>query len=320
MPLSLSERNQRDQRQPGKPKKRVITPARREQNRAAQRAWRQRRRERLESSQVPQSRTSFLHLTDLDTLDQSDRNVAHAAGLRHQEDLGRIPDAPRHELLHSPASTLDSHPETYPEMPSTDTRHDLSRHSEPSLLSHQGRNLTDSDSSPDSRSLHVQETNHPLLLADPKLNTLQDTRTEILLAALNNALCLGFDISNLMNCQEGGMSPFFRSITPSDNPRDLVASRLNPSIPIHLQPTMSQILVPHHASIDLIPLPLLRERVIMMSFAMPHAFNLWDLKLDVYVRHGLVTRRHGGECLPWDQKYWEMKPWFKTKWGVSTCE
>ncbi|KAM6476782.1 hypothetical protein HDV62DRAFT_374511 [Trichoderma sp. SZMC 28011] len=41
------------------------------------------------------------------------------------------------------------------------------------------------------------------------------------------------------------------------------------AMPANLRPTLSQLLIPHHASLDLIPLPLLRERAIMLSAAMP---------------------------------------------------
>jgi hypothetical protein len=118
------------------------------------------------------------------------------------------------------------------------------------------------------------------------------------------------------------MSPFFKSITSQASPQALVASTFNTSFPIHLQPTMAQILVPHHASLDLIPLPLFRERAIMMSFAMPDAFDLWDLKLDIYERHALVCRRYSAEgtCRPWDQKSWEAMPWFLQKWSSTSAE
>jgi hypothetical protein len=155
--------------------------------------------------------------------------------------------------------------------------------------------------------------------ADPLANTLQTTRDTIWLAVLNNALCLGFDLKKLAQCSTAYMSPFFRSITPQDSARDVVASSLNSSIPTHLQPTMAQILIPHHASLDLIPLPLLRERAIMMTFAMPEIFDLWDLKLDIYTRHALVCRRYleDGACHPWDSRSWEAKPWFMKKWSLA---
>lgn len=83
---------------------------------------------------------------------------------------------------------------------------------------------------------------------------------------------------------------------------------------------MAQMLVPHHASLDLIPLPLLRDRVIMFSFAMPEVYNLWDLKLDIYVRHGLTLKVDRKDYQSWDRRAWEMKSWFGEKWGVTVCE
>lgn len=161
-----------------------------------------------------------------------------------------------------------------------------------------------------------------ILSADPVMNCMQTAQDTIRMAVLNNALCLGFDIEQLTTCGASYMSPFFRSIMAQDSPRDLVASTLNSSTPIHLQPTMAQIIVPHHASLDLIPLPLLRERAIMFSFAEPHKFDLWDLKLDIYTRDGLVCRRGGakGTCQPWDQRSWEAAPWFLKKWSMSSAE
>lgn len=161
-----------------------------------------------------------------------------------------------------------------------------------------------------------------MLSADPVMNSIQTVQDTIRMAVLNNALCLGFDIDQLTTCGASYMSPFFRSITAQDSPRELFASTLQISIPIHLQPTMAQILVPHHASLDLIPLPLLRERAIMFSFAEPHKFDLWDLKLDIYTRRGLVCRSHriGGTCQPWDEKSWEAMPWFLKKWSMTSAE
>lgn len=75
---------------------------------------------------------------------------------------------------------------------------------------------------------------------------------------------------------------------------------------------MAQILIPHHASLDLIPRPLLRERAIMMTFAMSDIFDLWNLMLDIYARYALVRRLYldNGDCHPWESKSWEAKPWF----------
>ena len=159
----------------------------------------------------------------------------------------------------------------------------------------------------------------PLLLADPISNSLQTSEDAIRVALLHNAICLGFDLSQLMSCVQPYMSPFYRCISEEDRPQDVIASTFDTSIPLHLQPTMAQILIPHHASLDLIPMPLLRERAIMKAFAMPNDFNLWDLKLDIYTRHALVVRRHraAGTSQPWDPTNWEATPWFLRKWSMT---
>lgn len=60
----------------------------------------------------------------------------------------------------------------------------------------------------------------------------------------------------------------------------------------------------------------------MLSAAMPHVFNNWELKLDIYERGGLTIWRlkhEKGEGVrdtypPWDMKSWEAAPWFMKKW------
>jgi hypothetical protein len=154
------------------------------------------------------------------------------------------------------------------------------------------------------------------------MNALQTPHDTMWIAILTNALCLGFDVGRLAACNTSYMSPFFKSISAQDSAQDLVVSTFNSSIPVHLQPTMAQILVPHHASLDLIPMPLLRERAIMMCYAMPHAFSLWDFKLDIYTRHALICHRYraDGDCQSWDQRSWEGMPWFLKKWSTAIVE
>ncbi|KAJ5130895.1 uncharacterized protein N7515_006934 [Penicillium bovifimosum] len=244
-------------------KRRIITPARQEQNRAAQRAYRERQRNLRK------------------------RGIAHGRPARKLE--------PR---LSSPSS--DSSANTL------------------------SGTITEGDTplSTDHLSALVRRTDEsPISFADPLMNAIQTPQDTIWTAILNNAVCLGFDLERLAACTGSYMSPFFKSITAQDSPQALVASTFNTSVPIHLQPTMAQILVPHHASLDLIPLPLFRERAIMMAFAMPDIFDLWDLKLDIYERHALVCRRYSAEgtCQPWDQKSWEAMPWFLQKWSGTNA-
>ncbi|KAJ5582023.1 hypothetical protein N7535_000643 [Penicillium sp. DV-2018c] len=246
------------------PKRSIITPARQEQNRAAQRAYRERKR----------------------NLRRGD--IAHGGPARKLE--------PR-----------------------------LSRPSSDSSVNPSSGVITGGNTPlpTDHLSVLVRRTDEsPILFADPFMNAIQTPQDTIWTAVLDNALCLGFDLERLAACTGSYMSPFFRSITAQDSPQALVASAFDTSVPIHLQPTMAQILVPHHASLDLIPLPLFRERAIMMAFAMPDRFDLWDLKLDIYERHALVCRRSSaqGTCQPWDQKSWEARPWFLQKWSGTSAK
>ncbi|KAM5347363.1 hypothetical protein ACJ41O_010368 [Fusarium nematophilum] len=161
-------------------------------------------------------------------------------------------------------------------------------------------------------------------------NLLQFVPTTIFSAILHNALSLNFDLQRLADCGPDYMSPFYRpSASLSSDPAELLqlsttldASFIN-GIPIHLRPTPAQILIPHHASLDLIPLPFLRDGAIMLSAAMPQNFNLWELKIDIYERGGLAIWRQGQSARraedayqPWEMKSWEAAPWFLRKWAM----
>jgi hypothetical protein len=152
-------------------------------------------------------------------------------------------------------------------------------------------------------------------------------------AAFQNALSMGFDLPFIANCSGHCISPFYQpSLASTTDPTALLqqgaastASFKNTSIPIHLRPTLAQVLIPHHASLDLIPLPFLRERAILLSAAMPDTFNSWELKFDIYGRGGLTIwrrsqsgteRRSNTMYQPWDMKSWEAAPWFLKKWTM----
>ncbi|KAJ5946536.1 hypothetical protein N7454_003375 [Penicillium verhagenii] len=257
-----------DTSQSVKPKKRVVTTARREQNRAAQRAW-------MDLTVAQRSVTE-------NSIKPPTQAPASETGFEDSE----------YTELGSGSSSLESTP-----LKASETS-----------VSEQGKGT-----------ISAKDPSTSFLETDLKLNTLQTNYTRTLLALLQNANCLGFDINNIMNCDRRSLSPFYSPIAPTDNPQSLVANKFNPSIPIHLQPTMAQILVPHHAALDLIPLPLLRDRAIMLSFSMPEVFDLWDLKLDIYVQHG-IELKVDGDTSPWDRKNWDMKPWFGRKWGMPVCE
>ncbi|CCT69558.1 uncharacterized protein FFB20_05906 [Fusarium fujikuroi] len=165
---------------------------------------------------------------------------------------------------------------------------------------------------------------------DLYMNMLQFSPAAIFTSCLTNALSLGLDPSVIANCSVEHISPFYQpNLSSTLNHAALIQAGSNilstfdnTSIPIHLRPTMAQILIPHHTSLDLIPIPFLRERAIMLSAAMPHVFNNWELKLDIYERGGLTIWRlkhEKGESVrdtypPWDMKSWEAAPWFMKKW------
>ena len=157
-------------------------------------------------------------------------------------------------------------------------------------------------------------------LANPSANALQFLPTTIFSAILHNTLSLGFDPQDLITCGADCISPFYHPSTAQDDPAALLASatlRLPAGTPEHLRPSLTQIVVPHHPSFDLIPLPQLRDRAIMLSAAMPDIFNLWELKLDIYQRGGLSVRR---QSQPWDKSSWVAAPWFLAKWSMIVAE
>lgn len=162
--------------------------------------------------------------------------------------------------------------------------------------------------------------------SDPLANTLEFKQSVILAAMLQNASALGFNLDDVGNCRYDVMSPLYSPATPASDPIALLSSfgrgRKNKLLPPDLRPTLNQILIPHHVSLDLIPFPALRDRLIVLSAAMPATFNMWELKLDIYERGGLTVVKGKrdpsgkGELQPWDRRSWVATPWFLRKWRV----
>ncbi|KAH7009940.1 hypothetical protein EDB80DRAFT_642220 [Ilyonectria destructans] len=259
-----------------RPPKRVMTAARKEQNRVAQKAYRQRQRERRQTLRA-----------DNRKWDNKLPLLAGSSG-------------------HCPATTTND------DVWATD--------------------VTSSDAGALSLSGTTSSEVSPLL---PCLNrkSLRLVPTFIVSAVFENALSLDYDLARLAECRGDYISPFYEPLaSPQNDPEALIASaiaRVTPSscnrtIPVHLRPTLAQILIPHDASLDLIPLPFLRERAIMLVAVMPETFNMWELKFDIYHRGGLIIwqqDRSGQEgssaCTsyqPWDMRSWEATPWFLQKW------
>ncbi|KAI0129804.1 hypothetical protein BJ170DRAFT_617656 [Xylariales sp. AK1849] len=155
----------------------------------------------------------------------------------------------------------------------------------------------------------------------------QPVPTMIFSAVLHNALTLGFNLNRLATaCSPDTyyMSPFYRpDATPQDDPNLLIlsvqcsATPASQHIPENLRPTLAQLLIPHHASLDLIPLPRFRDRAITLSAALPQFFSLRELKMDIYAHGALVLSGCSSECQPWDWRSWKAAPWFLRKWSMA---
>ncbi|KAI5455971.1 hypothetical protein BGZ63DRAFT_468280 [Mariannaea sp. PMI_226] len=358
---------------PGKPK-RALTAARKEQNRIAQKAYRQRQRElreKLRASALQQRSGGIRKLPVLRPQEQKAVSLAsfhHVANSRFlgydsSQEAGpvvQIPSSRRIEALHEssiPASPMVSYQSRdSSQSPALTSVHTSSmRHVSPMryelALSTAGRLSIDSSPSsstvtlsddegcsrdtvttrssrPGSQHLNMDSTAPHIIRASLKL-----APHRVFAAVLENALALGFNLDQLIACTGDYLSPFYQpNATPQSDPSHLLAScntfvksnNGGNSIPVHLRPTLAQVLVPHHASLDLIPLPFFRERAIMLSVSMPEAFNIWELKNDIYHGDGLMYwqtaksekdgKSSGTNFQPWDMKSWEAAPWFLRKW------
>jgi len=136
------------------------------------------------------------------------------------------------------------------------------------------------------------------------------------MAYLRNGLVLNFDFSSIR--RNNWLSPFYNPfLTPQDDPSEILALAAPASVPVDLRPTLPQILIPHHAYIDLLPSPVFRAQAVLLAAAMPHLFDMLELKADTYLRGAWEYRpcaAAGGQ--PWDVRSWETKPWFRRKWAL----
>lgn len=150
--------------------------------------------------------------------------------------------------------------------------------------------------------------------ANPIMNSIQFIPVMTMTAVLYNAQSLHLDLVKLRT--PGYMSPFYRQAGPHDDPQMMLASASKPWIPDHLQPTLAQVLYPHHAFLDVLPFPLLRARLLVMLALMPHAIDLVDFKRDTLRRGALVCWTSSSNAQPWDMRSWEVAPWFLDKWKM----
>lgn len=79
-------------------------------------------------------------------------------------------------------------------------------------------------------------------------------------------------------------------------------SAIGPSLPPALQPTLLQLQTPHHAYIDLIPSPTLRDSLIQAGFAVANSF-LTEVCTFVYETEDL------GQLTIWGRNYLNVMSW-----------
>ncbi|KAI0478347.1 hypothetical protein F4859DRAFT_54551 [Xylaria cf. heliscus] len=304
-------------------KKRVITTARKEQNKIAQRAYRRRKKELKKAQKqsvtsCPRRLEPRQDKTDVVCLSSSssgsgcdmvtekshlitDSVCSPSRGievpLRSAPDIGNLPPVGLQLALNqlSPSASQDEVASVISASISTTLSEDTEVH--PQGL--------------------INMVNMSLGLR----GSLEENSTTVFRACLSNAIRIGIDLGELMYCERPCMSPFYRPMAERNGDlAALVAASSHDSIPPSLRPTVAQILIPHHASLDLIPLPRLRERAILMCAALPHTFSLWDMKLDIYTRNALVCQGRdtsGGHISqPWDMRSWQAAPWFVSKWNM----
>jgi hypothetical protein len=168
-----------------------------------------------------------------------------------------------------------------------------------------------------------------LRFPDPHANSLQSPMATMQIAVLMNALSLSLDLNEVVkpNCP----SPFYNP-TAATAPHDVaLAAMLAPSppssslqlasVPQYLRPTLPQIMFPHHVCFDLLPLPMLRARLILLSVSAGGADSssttMAEFKNDVYCGpDALVCWPGAASGQPWDPGCWEAAPWFLRKWKV----
>ncbi|KAI0160679.1 hypothetical protein GGR57DRAFT_390079 [Xylariaceae sp. FL1272] len=276
------------------PRKRVITSARKEQNRIAQKAFRERRKvERLQSKkrikearQSPYSRELQPAPTTLP--------VPCTWQVQHQECAQSM----------LPIATVFASAQT-PSWIHSITNEDSTQNDPNDMVVSLEAEI----------SCFTNNIENVSPLPSPVTIHLQFVQVTLMTALMQNALCLGLDLDRLLTSDY--ISPFYRPTSPQDDPKLLLEQVTTPLIPTNLRPTLPQILYPHHPYLDLLPYPALRARLVILSATMPHVFDKYEFKRDIYINGALVCWRNArGTGQPWDKRSWEASPWFLEKWRM----
>ncbi|OAP57245.1 hypothetical protein AYL99_07983 [Fonsecaea erecta] len=322
----------------GSRRKRIITAARREQNRAAQKAYRHRIKEARQNAITNHVKGPH-HLSELRPRypppDSSTQDGGPVSALNlNTETIATVNLGPTSGLAAARPSKASKPASSTGELKlSVSALHSVEQ-SRSSVSSgvlpevHPGPHTLSTVLS-ESRAGQMQcPPDARLAPADPLANTIQFSPVQTVTAALNNARRLRLNLSRLLTSDY--ISPFYQNSLPSQqqqpqanaDPRSLLLQQPQQQtshhwIPPDLQPTLAQVLYPHHPFLDLLPFPLLRARAIVMATFTPrHVFDLADFKNDIVTHGGLVCWATNARGQPWDRRNWEATPWFLDKWRV----
>jgi hypothetical protein len=169
--------------------------------------------------------------------------------------------------------------------------------------------------------IHVTEAYCP----DPYANNIRLHVTTLLMAVEYNGAIIGIsDVEE--TCNDGSISPFFKPQIAKTAGQSQVLDfiqREYRGIKRDLKPNFDQVTKSHHPSIDLLPFPDARSRLIELTACDPPLIDedeFWnDCINDGLVCWGSMAPSNGiapaGGGAPWDSRSWEAKRWFLNKWS-----
>ncbi|KAL4973000.1 hypothetical protein BDW66DRAFT_162430 [Aspergillus desertorum] len=253
--------------------KRVITKARKIQNREAQRAYRAKRHQGS-GALVSLRRFSHPVVRILSATDEPGYDQGHDVGKLDALDISywntdliapTVPPigAPTFLTTLSPSTNVLEH----------DSPPDIGDIAPKDLLDSSLNDPPTASGANSSRTI-THTKFQTAAFPSPTESRLTPRRTHLLTACLHNASLLGIAIDDFFtyNCMSL-CSPFYRPSSLSTDPKFLLAS----------------ILIPHHPIFDLIPMPRLRTGAIVLSAAGSNLVNMFELKTDI-IEGGLFSR------------------------------
>ncbi|KAH9987952.1 hypothetical protein F4779DRAFT_611203 [Xylariaceae sp. FL0662B] len=159
------------------------------------------------------------------------------------------------------------------------------------------------------------------------------SRVSFLAAVLANALHLGIPWHHLLSWKAESHFPLIgKQLSREDDHLQQDTSRTSQirrrapdcfsSIKNDLIPTDIQLKFPHHPTLDAIPWPNFRSKVIVAMYSEPPLIDKSDFCLDL-LNDGLRCWGSSGgdghgQGAPWDHRSWEAAPWFLQKWENLT--